>query len=166
MLSRNRSIRLLPVVALAVAAAFTTGVIRLLSNSEAVMQGSVESALSRLPHQILPATANATDEFDPRSLHLSRLEDSGALDIIGPVAVGDHISISGRDGIRRVLQVVEMRELDIGTTKTSTEGFHSAGLVLVTSRVVGGRPDQIVRFIIASHATAPGIAQPAAGRTL
>ena len=71
------------------------------------------------------------------------------------LSVGDRITIAGRDGRQRILEVVDLRSLGEPLTKAVT-GAHPMRLLLVTCRIVdetnreAGAP---VRFIIEGEPT-------------
>jgi hypothetical protein len=78
-----------------------------------------------------------------------------------PLALGDRITISGRDGRDRQLEVADLKPLGEVHSRVST-GLGQARLLLVTCRVIGAKQDDApVRFIIEAGSTELSAPQPA-----
>jgi len=93
---------------------------------------------------------------------LTRAEVESPAPFAKPLAVGDRITIAGRDGGQRQLEVVDLKAIGGNLVRTDTE---HARLLLVTCRVVGQAADRVeapVRFIIeAGPPPAPAVPAPA-----
>ena len=78
-----------------------------------------------------------------------------------PLAIGDRITIAGRDGRERHLEVVDLKAIG-GNTVRATGAAHPR-LLLVTCRVSGeGRPGEApVRFIVEAEPAEPAVPAPA-----
>ena len=120
-----------------------------------------------------PALSFDTSTADPRpqsttvgdeGFWLTRAEVESPTPFAKPLAVGDRITISGREGRERQLEVVDLRS--VGGNARGT-GSHALRLLLVTCRVSGDGADQAsapVRFIIEAEPAAP--ARPAPAKAL
>ena len=78
------------------------------------------------------------------------------------LAIGDRITISGRDGRDRVLEVVDLKAIGEPLTKVLT-GATPMRLLLVTCRIVDGGEREAqapVRFIIEGEPADPPAVQP------
>ena len=93
---------------------------------------------------------------------LTRAEVESPTPFAKPLAVGDRITIAGRDGRERQLEVVDLKAVG----GNATRAIHAGGmrLLLVTCRVTGDGADQAaapVRFIIEAEPAAPALPAPA-----
>jgi hypothetical protein len=80
------------------------------------------------------------------------------------LAIGDRITISGRDGRERVLEVIDLKAIGEPLTKVLT-GATPMRLLLVTCRIVDGGEREAqapVRFIIEGEPADPPAVQPSA----
>jgi hypothetical protein len=80
------------------------------------------------------------------------------------LAVGDRITISGREGRERVLEVIDLKGIGEPLTKVLT-GATPMRLLLVTCRIVDGGEREAqapVRFIIEGEPADPPAVQPSA----
>ena len=139
----------IPLLALAATAGSIAAVSLALSRPEALIDRSLNAALSR----VAPAGTGArtaamrSDEVEAGLLKLSSTGATAGVpaDIGQTLAVGDRITIAAKDGARRTLEVAEVRPL-ADTAHTGADG--ARGLLLVTCNVLGGEPGQVVRFVI------------------
>ena len=95
---------------------------------------------------------------------LTRAEVESPAPFGKPLVVGDRITIAGRDGQQRQLEVVDLKAIGGNLVRTGTEHVR---LLLVTCRVVGQAGDRAeapVRFIV--EATPPEPAAPAPAKAL
>lgn len=149
--------RVIVLAGVAVAAAAGAAVLRtdlLLSRGfdhalEAPRPGlSFETAASKDPAQ----ATTAGDE----GYWLTRAEVESPTPFAKPIAVGDRISIAGRDGHERHLEVVDLKA--IGGNVARAAGPAHPRLLLVTCRIVGegaGLAEAPVRFIVEAEPVAP-----------
>ena len=153
----------IPLFALAGACA-TVGVLALtVFRPDAVLDRGVEAALaqSQKDQAASRPTPSPHKEALADSPHflLSRLDDELPLGLSKPVHLGDRIEISGRDGQRATLEVVDIRE--IGSSLTRIESTPGPRLLLVTSREIGTGNPRLVRFIIETdERPSPAIGEP------
>ncbi|HJU31462.1 MAG TPA: hypothetical protein VJ740_08410 [Hyphomicrobiaceae bacterium] len=92
---------------------------------------------------------------------LTRAEVESPTPFAKPLAVGDRITISGREGRERQLEVVDLRTVG-GNARGA--GGTALRLLLVTCRVSGDGADQAnapVRFIVEAEPSAPVRPAPA-----
>lgn len=93
--------------------------------------------------QVVQAAGPVGDE----TFWLDRVRDIGSAPFPAPVSVGDRITISSHAGAPRQLEVIGLRRIGSEVTPVGlTAG--EAQLVLVTCRVVGSEPNQVVRFLV------------------
>lgn len=89
---------------------------------------------------------------------LTRAEVESPTPFAKPLALGDRITISGRDGRAHQLEIVDLRA--VGTTIPVAAGSHAQPrLLIVTCRSVGEAGNQLqgqVRFIVEADAVDPG----------
>ena len=93
---------------------------------------------------------------------LTRAEVESPTPFAKPLAIGDRITIAGRDGRERQLEVVDLKAIG-GHHARATVAVHPR-LLLVTCRVAGEAPDRTeapVRFIIEAEPAAPVAPAPA-----
>jgi hypothetical protein len=93
---------------------------------------------------------------------LTRAEVESPTPFAKPLAVGDRITIAGRDGRERQLEVVDLKAVGGSAAHAGRSG--AMRLLLVTCRVTGEaaeRPDAPVRFIIEAEPAAPVMPAPA-----
>lgn len=93
---------------------------------------------------------------------LTRAEVESPAPFAKPLAVGDRITIAGRDGRERQLEVVDLKA--IGGKAIRVSGAAHTRLLLVTCRVTGEATEQAnapVRFIIEAEPAAPAVPAPA-----
>jgi hypothetical protein len=93
---------------------------------------------------------------------LTRAEMQSPAPFAKPLAIGDRITIAGRDGRERHLEVVDMKTLGGDAARS----LRSAGirLMLVTCRVTGEGADRTeapVRFMVEAEPSAPPLPPPA-----
>ena len=93
---------------------------------------------------------------------LTRAEVESPTPFAKPLAVGDRITIAGRDGRERQLEVMDLKAVG----GNANRGIRSGGmrLLLVTCRVTGDGADQAaapVRFIIEAEPAVPALPAPA-----
>jgi hypothetical protein len=69
------------------------------------------------------------------------------------LAVGDRITISGKGGERRTLEVADVRPL-VEPNRPAASG-PGPNLLLVTCTVLGGEPGAVVRFVIEDSGAVP-----------
>ena len=100
-------------------------------------------------------STRATSPVGDEGYWLTRAEVENPIPLGKQLSVGDRITIAGRDGRQRILEVVDLRSLGEPLTKAVT-GAHPMRLLLVTCRIVdetnreAGAP---VRFIIEGEPT-------------
>jgi hypothetical protein len=93
---------------------------------------------------------------------LTRAEVESPAPFAKPLAVGDRITIAGRDGRERQLEVVDLKA--IGGKAVRVTGAAHMRLLLVTCRVTGEaaeHADAPVRFIIEAEPAVPALPAPA-----
>jgi hypothetical protein len=96
---------------------------------------------------------------------LTRAEVESPSPFAKPLAVGDRITIAGRDGRERQLEVVDLKAVGGNAARVLRSG--AMRLLLVTCRVTGegtDRADAPVRFIIEAEPAAPAL--PSAAKAL
>jgi hypothetical protein len=137
----------IPLLALAATAGSIAAVSFALSRPEALIDRSLNAALSRMGGG---SAVTASRPSDGAETGLLRLSSTRAAD--GPagfgqaLAVGDRITIAAKDGARRMLEVAEVRPL--AETGAAQAGGADGTLLLVTCNVLGGAPGEVVRFVI------------------
>ena len=105
-----------------------------------------------------PAQGAAGDE----GYWLTRAEVESPTPFAKPLAIGDRITIAGRDGRERQLEVVDLKAIG-GNHVRATPAAHPR-LLLVTCRVTGeavDRADAPVRFIVEAEPAEPAAPTPA-----
>ena len=90
---------------------------------------------------------------------LTRAEVESPTPFAKPLAIGDRITIAGRDGRERHLEVVDLKAIG-GHHVRATPAVHMR-LLLVTCRVVGEGAEAPVRFIIEAEPAEPAAPAPA-----
>ena len=93
---------------------------------------------------------------------LTRAEVESPAPFAKPLTVGDRITIAGRDGRERQLEVVDLKAVGGNAARALRSG--AMRLLLVTCRVAGegtDRADAPVRFIIEAEPAAPALPAPA-----
>jgi len=93
---------------------------------------------------------------------LTRAEVESPTPFAKPLAVGDRITIAGRDGRERHLEVVDLKA--IGGSPVRTGSAAHPRLLLVTCRVAGEGADRVeapVRFIVEADPAVPAVPAPA-----
>jgi len=106
-----------------------------------------------------PHTQAAGDE----GFWLTRAEVESPAPFAKPVSLGDRITITGRGGLERHLEVVDLKVIGDGPTRA---GAAQSRLLLVTCRVAGDKSERgeaQVRFIIEAE---PEPALPAPAKAL
>lgn len=122
---------------------------------------ALEGARPTLTFQ--PATGRGQDHAGiagDEGYWLTRAEVESPTPFAKPLALGDRITISGRDGRARELEIVDLKAI------AATAGKGQPRLMIVTCRTVGDRVGQdvdrgAVRFIIEAEPVDPGTANPA-----
>lgn len=93
---------------------------------------------------------------------LTRAEVESPTPLAKPLAIGDNITITGRDGRERKLEVMHLKA--IGEPSARTGGVATpARLLLVTCRIVGATAgdNTPVRFIVEGEAAETAVPAPA-----
>lgn len=91
---------------------------------------------------------------------LTRAEVESPAPFAKQLTVGDRITISGRDGRERTLEVIDLKTIGEPLTKVVT-GAAPMRLLLVTCRIVnGGEAQAPVRFVIEGDPAEPPAVQP------
>jgi len=90
---------------------------------------------------------------------LTRAEVESPTPFAKPLGIGDRITIAGRDGRERQLEVVDLKAIG-GHHVRATPAVHLR-LLLVTCRVVGEGAEAPVRFIIEAEPAEPAAPAPA-----
>jgi hypothetical protein len=94
---------------------------------------------------------------------LTRSEVEGPTLLGKPVAIGDRITITGRDGRERKLEVVHLKAIGEPISKVGN-GAAPLRLLLVTCRIVEGTEAESrtpVRFIVEGELAEPAVPAPA-----
>ena len=128
---------------------------------EAALRRSFEAALAQERPEA-DAVVGQSTPLDRAHLWLSRAEGH-PLGFAGPMRVGDRIEISGRDGPRRRLEVVDVRA--VAVDGQSVEG-HGPQLLMVSCRELGAGEKGLVRFVIEAEGVAPEAGKASTQRTL
>jgi hypothetical protein len=144
----------IPLLALAATAGSIAAVSVTLSRPEALIDLSLHSALSRV---VPVGEARTASGGQSAEVELLRPSSTGgtADDVSGfarSLAVGDRITITGKGGERRTLEVADVRPLVEPNRPASAPG---PNLLLVTCAVLGGEPGAIVRFVIEDSGAVP-----------
>jgi hypothetical protein len=90
---------------------------------------------------------------------LTRAEVESPAPFAKPLAVGDRITIAGRDGRERQLEVVDLKAVGGNAARLLRTG--AMRLLLVTCRVNGEGADAPVRFIIEAEPAVRSVPAPA-----
>ena len=90
---------------------------------------------------------------------LTRAEVESPTPFAKPLGIGDRITIAGRDGRERQLEVVDLKAIG-GHHVRATPAVHLR-LLLVTCRVIGEGAEAPVRFIIEAEPAEPAAPAPA-----
>lgn len=154
----DRFRRALPFLGLAAVACSILGVSLALPGAEALLDRGFDTALAEARRSDGSHTSRSTT-LPGDYLWLSRAEQAEPLAFLGPVAVGDRMTISGADGDTRVLHVEDVREI---IAPTRLESGAEPRLLMVTCRIVGSDQAKPVRFIV--EADQPEAARPAAAK--
>jgi hypothetical protein len=110
-------------------------------------------------------TQSGTLQHAGESYSLTRSEDGSLPHFAQHLAVGDRITISGRDGRERILLVVDLKPLGGPITPIASDA--PPPRLLVICRLVGGADREAqVQFVIQSHAAEPPALPPSAPKTL
>ena len=158
-MARRRSlVTAAPVLVLMTVALGGTGLAALLANPETIMR----SALSKTQPVAGPVQAQqaVADHVLVRKV-LASMADNGdygarvfsPLTMVGPVGVGDRITITSPDGQLRSLEVVEVRLVSEELAKVADQG--TSELLLIVSKVVGEPNAAKVRFIVETQPVVP-----------
>ncbi len=143
--SRGLRSRLVPVAALALAAA--TGAV--VARAPLSMSDGFEKALntSRGELTFKPAAHTGDNKPGDEGYWLTRAEMQSPPLFAKPVTVGDRIAIASADGIERKLEVVDVKAIG---SAPKAKGTDTVSLMLVTARVVddGAQEKLVVRFIV------------------
>ena len=117
--------------------------------------------------QTASAGAQRQAQVGDEGYWLTRSEVESPAPFAKRLAIGDRITISGRDGRERVLEVMDLKAIGEPLTKVVT-GTTPMRLLLVTCRIVDGKEDQApVRFIIEGDpAEAPAVQPSPAPKAL
>lgn len=148
-------------VALALAAASVSSVDMLLERSfaRALEQGAPPQVLAKAT----PSAAHGGEE-----LLLREARHGGAANeavAAGQLTAGSRItfSIGERD---HVLEVIDVREVSGGLTKAGTAAALGDRMVIVTCRMAGGEPEDVVRLMFGAAEKLPAWLGPKHERTL
>ena len=98
---------------------------------------------------------------------LTRSEDGALPHFAKRIAVGDRITISGRDGRERVLVVVDIKPLSGPITRIASDT--ASQRLLVVCRLVGGNDAEQqarIEFVIQGHTAEPPTLSASAPKTL
>lgn len=142
-----------PLLALAVTAVALGASWSLLSRSDDLIGQSYAKALASQAQHVQAsrgAPGGGVPEVD--LLQLSSAPAEQPFGLSRPVTRGDRITIAGRDGQLRSLEVTDVRTLG------SDEANGHSGVLLVTCKVAGSDPAATVRFLIESAAPETGLA--------
>jgi len=121
-----------------------------------------QAVLTPLEPQRTAGTGAAQDRDAGYWLTRSEVESPALFD--RQLAVGDRITIAGRDGRERILQVVDLKVVGEPLVQ-AVAGAAPMRLLLVTCHIVGGDGEQSakvpVRFIIEGEPSEPALPRPA-----
>ena len=155
----------IPLLALAATVASLLSFWAFLSRPETLLDRSLAAALKAQPHALDAAATGADSPLaDSDLLRLSSLGGASPFGRSRHVAVGDRITIAGRDGELRTLEVVDVRALQAQVTRSP--GGAETHFLLVTCSVVGLDPGPNVRFIVEDVAPEPSTQMLKAHRAL
>jgi hypothetical protein len=135
-----------------------------LSRPEAVLDRSFEAGLAAASRPGEQLAATPRNLADSPHFWLSKSEPNQALGPAQPVRLGDRITISSREGEHKVLEVIDIRDLDGGITHA--EAATAPRLVLVTCKTPGEDSDRVVRFIVEAGEPEPGTLRTQTPRAL
>lgn len=145
----------IPLLALAATIGSLAALSAVLSRPEALIDRSIAAALARKAPLGQARHAAVTAPDDDGLLRLSSAGEAleGPFGLSRSLAVGDRITIAGRDGERRTLEVAEVQAF-AGPSQPAASGAQAA-LMLVTCKVLGGEPGAVVRFVIEDAGSGP-----------
>jgi hypothetical protein len=115
-----------------------------------------------LPFEVAADGSQRPAHVGDEGYWLTRAEVESPAPFAKRLAIGDRITISGRDGRERVLEVVDLKSIGEPLTKVVT-GTTPMRLLLVTCRTVDGSEREThapVRFIIEGEPAEPPPVQP------
>jgi hypothetical protein len=141
-----------PALALTVTAATLCAMTIALSRPEAVLDRSFGAGLAAAP-RAGGQTAAPRSLADSPHFRLSKSEPDLVLGLAQPLRPGDRITVSSQEGEDRVLEVIDIRDLDAGITRA--EAADVPRLLLVSCKMLGSDDDRIVRFIVEAGASEP-----------
>lgn len=117
-----------------------------------------------LEPQRAAGASGATQQDRDTGFWLTRSEVESPALFDRQLAVGDRITIAGRDGRERILQVVDLKVIGEPLVR-AVAGAAPMRLLLVTCHIVGGDGEQAakvpVRFIIEGEPSEPAMPRPA-----
>ena len=152
--SKSRTIVL---AGLAIAAVAGAGALRtdlLLSRGFGKALETTRSGLSFETSATKGQAQNATSGDE--GYWLTRAEVESPSPFAKPLAIGDRITIAGRDGLERRLEVVDLKAIG----ENPARGGAQLRLMLVTCRVTGapaGASEATVRFIVEAEPAEPAL---------
>ena len=150
---RNRKITArVPALALAATAGTLCAMTVALSRPEAMLDRSFEAGLAAPPRPVEQAAAPRSLADSPH-FWLSKSEPNFALGLAQPLRLGDRITVSGQDGGHRVLEVIDVR--DINDDITRAEAAAVPRLLMVSCKMLDSGGDRIVRFIVEADRPEP-----------
>lgn len=123
-----------------------------------------------LPFETVPSGRQRNAQVGDEGYWLTRAEVQSPAPFDKRLAIGDRITIAGRDGRERSLEVADLKAIGASLIKVAT-GTAPLRLLLVTCRIVDAterESEVLVRFIIegeAAESAAPPAPQGAVGRT-
>ena len=123
---------------------------------------ALETPRPGLSFETLAAKEPAQGATGDEGYWLTRAEVESPTPFAKPLAVGDRITIAGRDGHERQLEVVDLKAIG-GNTARAVGPAHPR-LLLVTCRIAGevaGAAQAPVRFIVEAEPAAPASPAPA-----
>jgi hypothetical protein len=152
--------RMIAVAGFAVAVAAGVGVLR----SDLLLNRGFGNALqaSRLGLSFDAVAAKTPPQGSPvgdEGYWLTRAEVESPAPFAKPLTVGDRITIAGRDGRERQLEVVDLKAVGGNAARLLRTG--AMRLLLVTCRVTGEGTDAPVRFIIEAEPVSRPLPTPA-----
>lgn len=144
----------IPLLALAATAGSIAAVSVTLSRPEALIDRSLHSALRGVAPAGEARTAARVQSSEVELLRRSSTDAGDDPPGFGQsLAVGDRITITGKGGERRTLEVADVRPL-VEPNRPAASGS-GPDLLLVTCTVLGGGPGAVVRFVIEDSGAAP-----------
>jgi hypothetical protein len=115
-----------------------------------------------LPFEVAAGGSQRLAQVGDEGYWLTRAEVESPALFAKRLAIGDRITISGREGRERVLEVIDLKGIGEPLTKVLT-GATPMRLLLVTCRIVDGGEREAqapVRFIIEGEPADPPAVQP------